>query len=125
MSTYVIHSSNPTMVLRDGYISIPIGNDNRDENNPEYKEYLKWVSAGNVAPLIDPPAKPLTARLRGELLAQGVTMEAKVNALWALIVDEDPKLVDELRKKIETELKKIDKELAFFYEHHLPNLRRL
>ena len=31
----------------------------------------------------------------------------------------------EIRKKIENELKKKDKELAFFYEQHLPNLKRL
>ncbi|MBI2651889.1 hypothetical protein HYX00_00355 [Candidatus Woesearchaeota archaeon] len=31
----------------------------------------------------------------------------------------------EIRKKIESELKKKDKELAFFYEQHLPNLRKL
>lgn len=31
----------------------------------------------------------------------------------------------EIRRKIETELKKIDEELAFFYEHHLPNLKKL
>ncbi len=31
----------------------------------------------------------------------------------------------EIRKKIENELKKKSKELAFFYEQHLPNLKRL
>jgi transcriptional regulator NrdR family protein len=31
----------------------------------------------------------------------------------------------EIRKKIEDELKKRDEELAFFYEHHLPNLKKL
>jgi len=31
----------------------------------------------------------------------------------------------EIRKKIENELKKKDDELAFFYEQHLPNLKRL
>jgi len=31
----------------------------------------------------------------------------------------------EIRKKIENELKKKDEELAFFYEQHLPNLKRL
>ena len=31
----------------------------------------------------------------------------------------------EIRRKIESELKKKDKELAFFYEQHLPNLKRL
>ena len=31
----------------------------------------------------------------------------------------------EIRKKIEKELKKKDEELAFFYEQHLPNLKRL
>lgn len=31
----------------------------------------------------------------------------------------------EIRKKIESELKKKDKELAFFYEQHLPNLKKL
>ena len=31
----------------------------------------------------------------------------------------------ELRKKIENELKKKDEELAFFYEQHLPNLKKL
>jgi transcriptional regulator NrdR family protein len=31
----------------------------------------------------------------------------------------------ELRKQIEKELKKIDEELAFFYEHNLPNLKKL
>jgi len=31
----------------------------------------------------------------------------------------------EIRKKIESELKKKDEELAFFYEQHLPNLKRL
>ena len=30
-----------------------------------------------------------------------------------------------IRKKIEKELKKKDEELAFFYEQHLPNLKRL
>ena len=30
-----------------------------------------------------------------------------------------------IRRVIETELKKRDKELFFFYEQHLPNLRRL
>jgi len=32
---------------------------------------------------------------------------------------------NQIRKKIENELRKINKELAFFYEQHLPNLRRL
>ena len=31
----------------------------------------------------------------------------------------------ELRKKIENELKKRDEDLAFFYEQHLPNLKKL
>lgn len=31
----------------------------------------------------------------------------------------------EIRKKIENELKKKDEELAFFYEQHLPDLKRL
>ncbi len=31
----------------------------------------------------------------------------------------------EIRKKIESELKKKDEELAFFYEQHLPNLKKL
>ena len=31
----------------------------------------------------------------------------------------------EIGKKIESELKKKDKELAFFYEHHIPNLKKL
>jgi len=31
----------------------------------------------------------------------------------------------EIRKKIENELKKKNKELAFFYEQHLPNLKKL
>ncbi|MDP6641994.1 MAG: ATP cone domain-containing protein [Candidatus Nanoarchaeia archaeon] len=31
----------------------------------------------------------------------------------------------ELRKKIEAELKKKNKELAFFYEMHLPDLKKL
>ena len=31
----------------------------------------------------------------------------------------------EIRKRIEYELKKQDEELAFFYEQHLPNLKRL
>ena len=31
----------------------------------------------------------------------------------------------EIRKKIENELKKRDEELAFFYEQHLPNLKKL
>ena len=31
----------------------------------------------------------------------------------------------EIRKKIEKELKKKDEELAFFYEQHLPNLKKL
>ena len=31
----------------------------------------------------------------------------------------------EIRKKIESELKKKNEELAFFYEQHLPNLKKL
>jgi transcriptional regulator NrdR family protein len=31
----------------------------------------------------------------------------------------------EIRKKIHQELIRISKELAFFYEHHLPNLKKL
>ena len=31
----------------------------------------------------------------------------------------------EIRRRIENELKKQDEELAFFYEQHLPNLKRL
>lgn len=31
----------------------------------------------------------------------------------------------EIRRKIESELKKKDRELAFFYSQHVPNLRRL
>ena len=31
----------------------------------------------------------------------------------------------EIHKKVEKELKKIDKELAFFYDQHLPNLKKL
>lgn len=30
-----------------------------------------------------------------------------------------------IRRKVESELKKKDKELAFFYEQHLPNLKKL
>lgn len=30
-----------------------------------------------------------------------------------------------LREKVESELDKKDEELAFFYRHHLPNLKRL
>lgn len=30
-----------------------------------------------------------------------------------------------IRKKIASELRKKDKELEFFYEHHLPNLKKL
>lgn len=30
-----------------------------------------------------------------------------------------------IRKQIQAELKKKNKELAFFYEHHLPNLKKL
>ena len=29
------------------------------------------------------------------------------------------------REKVKAELKKKDEELAFFYEHHLPDLKRL
>jgi len=97
MNKYVIHSNNPTMVLRSDGASIPM-----DERNPDYQEYLKWVENGNVAQIIDPPEKPLESRIQNELRAQGVTMEAKVDALWALMVDEDPKLVDELKNKIAT-----------------------
>jgi transcriptional regulator NrdR family protein len=32
---------------------------------------------------------------------------------------------EDIRKRIETELKKKDEELAFFYEQHLPDLKRL
>ena len=32
---------------------------------------------------------------------------------------------EEIRKKVEEELRKKDEELAFFYEQHLPNLKRL
>jgi len=31
----------------------------------------------------------------------------------------------QLRKIIDSELRKKDKELAFYYEHHLPNLKKL
>jgi transcriptional regulator NrdR family protein len=31
----------------------------------------------------------------------------------------------EIRKKVENELKKKDEEIAFFYEQHLPNLKKL
>jgi len=31
----------------------------------------------------------------------------------------------EIRKKVESELKKIGEELAFFYQQHLPNLKKL
>ena len=31
----------------------------------------------------------------------------------------------EIRKKIDAALKKKNRELAFFYEHHLPNLKQL
>lgn len=31
----------------------------------------------------------------------------------------------EIRKKVNAELEKKDKELAFYYEQHLPNLKRL
>lgn len=34
-------------------------------------------------------------------------------------------LSTEIRKKVESELKKENEELAFFYEQHLPNLKRL
>jgi len=90
------------MILRDDGASIPMSDDNLD-----YLEYLGWLNDGNVAPIVDPPAKPYESRLHNELQAQGVTMEAKVNALWALMVDEDPKPVDELRKKIENAKAKI------------------
>tara|TARA_Y100000310_G_scaffold70474_1_gene66146 strand:- start:7184 stop:7483 length:300 start_codon:yes stop_codon:yes gene_type:complete len=32
---------------------------------------------------------------------------------------------EDIHKKVVAELKKKDKELAFFYEHHLPDLKRL
>ena len=47
------------------------------------------------------------------------------NKIRKLVKNKKEILSVEIRKKVESELKKKDDELAFFYEQHLPNLKRL
>jgi len=55
-----------------------------------------------------------------ELIADTITKKIKKFVKNKKRIDSS-----EIRKKIENELKKKDEELAFFYEQHLPNLKRL
>jgi hypothetical protein len=48
METYIIHSNNPDMVLRNDGASIPIGEKFASRfNNPDYQRYMKWLEEGN------------------------------------------------------------------------------
>lgn len=58
--------------------------------------------------------------LKCEKIADEITKKIK-----KFLADKKEITSVEIRKKIESELKKKSKELAFFYEHHLPNLKRL
>ncbi len=53
------------------------------------------------------------------------TAEKVTNTIKKFIKGKKQIQSEELRRKIESELKKKDKELAFFYEQHLPNLKKL
>src|SRR3989344_8752045 len=55
-----------------------------------------------------------------EKIAGGVTKKIK-----KFIKNKKEIKATDIRKKIENELKKKDEELAFFYEQHLPNLKKL
>lgn len=55
-----------------------------------------------------------------EKIADGVTKRVKM-----FVKNKKEIQSTEIRKKIETELKNKDEELAFFYEQHLPNLKKL
>lgn len=56
---YIYSPNQPALCLqRDGRnISIPI-----DERNSDYREYLRWVSEGNEAQVIDFSAPPLPSK---------------------------------------------------------------
>jgi hypothetical protein len=48
METYIIHSNNPDMVLRNDGASIPIGEKFAHRfDNPDYQRYIKWLEEGN------------------------------------------------------------------------------
>ncbi len=55
-----------------------------------------------------------------EKIADGVTKRVKM-----FVKNKKEIQSTEIRRRIEAELKKRDEELAFFYEQHLPNLKRL
>ncbi|MFQ6119295.1 MAG: ATP cone domain-containing protein [Methanosarcinales archaeon] len=55
-----------------------------------------------------------------EKIAEEITEEIKK---WVRDKEEIQSI--EIRRKIESELKKRDEELLFFYEQHLPNLKKL
>ena len=59
-------------------------------------------------------------KLKCEKIADEVTRKIK-----KFVTNKGETSSTEIRKKIENELKKKNKELAFFYEQHLPNLKRL
>ena len=55
-----------------------------------------------------------------EAIAGAVTKKIKLFVKNKKRVDSS-----EIRKRVGSELKKKEEELAFFYEHHLPNLKQL
>ena len=55
-----------------------------------------------------------------EAVADAVTKKIRQFVKNKKVVDSS-----EIRKRVESELKKEEEELAFFYEHHLPNLKQL
>lgn len=53
------------------------------------------------------------------------TAEEVTKKIKKIVKNKKEVLSSDIRKKIESELRKKDEELAFFYEQHLPDLKRL
>lgn len=78
-----------------------------DEKKVYGSVYAACASAHYAETQCEKTAAELTQKIKGWLKGK-----KKVKSL-------------DIREKIESALAKKDKELLFFYEHHLPNLRRL
>ena len=54
-----------------------------------------------------------------------MTAETVTKAVKSFVKSKKNVQSSKIREKIDSELKKKNKELAFYYEHHLPDLKRL
>ena len=75
------------------------------------------------AELVDYPDKLKFKKLRAEKLEK--TAGEVTKKVRGFLVNKKQISSLEIRKKIDAALKKKNRELAFFYEHHLPNLKQL